>query len=658
MGKNINKILIGALAGLCIGSVSNISNNFSYEKIKQTESIEYTMQENNGKIFSRRILAEPRDLGQEVVIEDSNLRDAICNLLGKETTEKIYSKDFLEHPDYKPTTPEGGSTPEAKLNCINLSQTGVKNITPLFQFELPETLQSIDLSGNEITNEDLVNITTLLSLNKTSQPILIEETPYNIQTDFDTTIKCINLNDNKLNLNYLDTPTLENSKFIFGFQFLPKEKTTKPSETKTHYYIKSNDNIYLSFHLWIDNIEFNLNENSVSNILKPFTEDIYHGKYKISISSVPNSESAYFRNYSKICEFFAYDIKFEDGDYLKDGAYIIERNKPFLININKIAIKGFVPNKITYEDQPTNKCGTYSFNIKVETSLGNFELPLNYIVIDTRTPELVLQGESIMYCRKNRPFEDPGCIAMDYYKEDITGDIVTSVTSDNGETFVNVTKLGTYIITYKVSDSSGNTASITRKVIVQELVLDKIVVRYNTEELQVGKDIIITAEPENGIPVSNYKDYSYKWYLDGVHFQTTKGDLQTGKSQVCLNFDSIGEKKVTVKLTAKQTADDKEITVSADDIILTIEPAFKSDNTVILAAAVAVVIVIISIMSVTIIKAKKGKNKIHKKAKSKSKEKEEPKPESNIQVIKDYDPNNPNNPDTNKLFNSDNNDKN
>lgn len=625
------------------------ANNFSNENYTAIHKVANT----TPQIYSGKIL-ETRDLGQEVHITNTSLHDAICDLLGKEKTEKIFSKDFLEHPDYKATIPDGEMIPRANKNCLNLSGTGVKDITELIQFEFPETLQAIDLSNNGITNSDIPKLANFITLSTESEPIVIGENTFAVHSNFSTIINKINLNDNQIDLTTLDSAAKNITKFIYGFQFLPNTNIMKPESIKSHYLIRPNDSIYLSFHLIIDGIEFNLKEDKVSSVIKPLTDDIYHGEYEIKIDSIPSSETAYFKNYSKSSKFLLYDIKLQDDKTITtDKTFKIERNKPFIINTKLIEFYGLTATKITHFDYPTSSCGIFDFEITVESGVKNYKIPLKYTVVDTIAPEIILIGDEVLYCRKNNTFEDPGCIAKDFYKEDITADIITTVTSDNGETFVNVTKLGTYEITYTITDGSGNTATTKRTVIVQEMVLDKITIRINSDKFQVGKDIIIFAEPQSGVPVNNYKDFTYNWYINNIHYQTTTGDSQTGKTQTHLKLDKIGEVVIKVELTATQKVDGKKISAKTETINLYIEPAFRNDNTIILASAIAVSLVIFSIMFVTIIKAKKAKKSTH----TVSKKKEVKKEENNIQVIKDYSPTNPNNVDTNKLFNSNDNDK-
>lgn len=82
------------------------------------------------------------------------------------------------------------------------------------------------------------------------------------------------------------------------------------------------------------------------------------------------------------------------------------------------------------------------------------------IVADTLAPEIELVGRSII-TPVGEEMIDPGVVATDNYDGDLTDRVKVS---DN----VNTAAAGEYAIVYTVSDSSDNTASIERRVIVVE----------------------------------------------------------------------------------------------------------------------------------------------------------------------------------------------
>jgi len=79
---------------------------------------------------------------------------------------------------------------------------------------------------------------------------------------------------------------------------------------------------------------------------------------------------------------------------------------------------------------------------------------------DTTAPVITLNGEAIVTVIENTTYVDAGATAIDNIDGDLTSSIVTT-----GE--VNTSVIGSYTITYTVSDSAGNTATATRQVTVE-----------------------------------------------------------------------------------------------------------------------------------------------------------------------------------------------
>ena len=101
-----------------------------------------------------------------------------------------------------------------------------------------------------------------------------------------------------------------------------------------------------------------------------------------------------------------------------------------------------------------NKLGDYK--IKYIVSVGGIKFTEERIVKvrDTSKPAITLNGEKETYVCPNTKYKDEGAKAYDNYDKDITSKIKTEQKEDS--------------VVYTVSDSSKNTASVTRKLIYED----------------------------------------------------------------------------------------------------------------------------------------------------------------------------------------------
>ena len=98
---------------------------------------------------------------------------------------------------------------------------------------------------------------------------------------------------------------------------------------------------------------------------------------------------------------------------------------------------------------------TYTLTYSVEDATGNAAVSVIRIVEitpDVTIPVITLVGESSITLERYTPYVDAGATATDNIDGDITSSIVTINTVDT-------TKVGTYVITYNVSDGYGNPAA-------------------------------------------------------------------------------------------------------------------------------------------------------------------------------------------------------
>ncbi|MDC0264697.1 DUF5011 domain-containing protein, partial [Verrucomicrobia bacterium] len=106
--------------------------------------------------------------------------------------------------------------------------------------------------------------------------------------------------------------------------------------------------------------------------------------------------------------------------------------------------------------------GTYPLTYEAIDASGNQAVVTRTVVVqDTRPPEIVLAGSSLISHSVNTAYIDPGFAALDAVEGET--DVSTS-----GEVFTN--ELGTYTLTYAASDSAGNNVFSARLVQVVDSV--------------------------------------------------------------------------------------------------------------------------------------------------------------------------------------------
>lgn len=110
------------------------------------------------------------------------------------------------------------------------------------------------------------------------------------------------------------------------------------------------------------------------------------------------------------------------------------------------------------EDLPE---GMYYYSIFALDLLGNPSLAATTSArVDITPPSITLRGSSSISLRKDNTYTDEGATASDESDGDITDDIVRTGTVD-------ISTVGTYTLTYTVSDAAGNAAiPVTRTVTV------------------------------------------------------------------------------------------------------------------------------------------------------------------------------------------------
>ena len=111
-----------------------------------------------------------------------------------------------------------------------------------------------------------------------------------------------------------------------------------------------------------------------------------------------------------------------------------------------------------------NTIGSYTLTYNVSDDAGNAAITVTRTVnvVDTGAPTITLIGDSPILHELQTTFTDPGATASDAADGDVTLSIVTTGTVDSNT-------IGTYTLTYNVTDSQTNAApTVTRDVIVAD----------------------------------------------------------------------------------------------------------------------------------------------------------------------------------------------
>lgn len=565
---------------------------------------------------------------------NKTLENRLRTILGLSATDTLGSDSLINSSVFN------NVDSSKNLRCLDLSNTGIKDICELRQFIWPQTLNYINLAGNNISSSDFEKIklfdtytagnTISITANGESYNIYVSGMQLddgNISNSI--TISNINLMLNDINLSSLSLSDLNDSKYLFGVQGLSNLDSSnllfKSEMANAKYYFKDNDFTLISYRLEKNNVSKTFLLNSIS----PLSIDDDFGSILLTLTN-----SSYYKDWKYKNTFYLIEVKLSN-------TVTIERKTPFSlssISIEKSPKEYGLSTKVVGEPNTSTE-GTHTFYLRttyissLESKTLERDIEFNYVVKDTTAPTLSVKGSDTIYWSKNKNFDfSQGVTALD------SGDAITEIRTiktsvaeseiNNSDysaknqitvvTNLDITKLSEeskpYFIKYFCTDKSGNSAEvITRHVYVEEQALDTIVLRCNTKQTIVDEEIVLEIKPDNNIKMENYADFSfeYKWYVDGKYMYTTTGDFNA-KSTQTFTFDSIGMKEVKVELTA--TKDSQTILLTSETLYLDISAKIDNTQIVLISFAVAVLLIIMFFSIRVIIKVRKSKNNITKKS--------------------------------------------
>ncbi|QWB99420.1 DUF5011 domain-containing protein [Mycoplasmatota bacterium] len=214
--------------------------------------------------------------------------------------------------------------------------------------------------------------------------------------------------------------------------------------------------------------------------------------------------------------------------------------------------------------------GDYEVQVAVNDEFGNNTLKtIKVQVIDTQAPVISLIGDETVYLEYGESYIDEGTTCIDNY--DTNCQVYISGIVDQ-------TTLGSYTITYKAIDSSGNYASeITRQVIVQDSVGPEI--KLENESIYVEYNTEFT---DSGVSCTDNYDEICEITSSGVVDTSILGSYIIDYNATDSNGNMANLRSVTVYVvdTTKPTFDisDQTIEIGSADIDWTTYISNENDN--------------------------------------------------------------------------------
>ncbi len=181
----------------------------------------------------------------------------------------------------------------------------------------------------------------------------------------------------------------------------------------------------------------------------------------------------------------------------------------------------------------TTTLGNYSVTYDVSDISGNAALTVTRIVrvVDITPPVITINGDNPVTLERTSPYTDAGATATD----DVDGDLTSAIVVYNP---VDPNTVGTYTITYDVSDGSGNSAHAERTVYVEDTtppelmsaetqdadndgMIDSIVLTFNEN---IGDEFLHEGTPDN-------------WDVDGYDNEQIGTGSNADDTVLVLTFD-------------------------------------------------------------------------------------------------------------------------
>ena len=169
-----------------------------------------------------------------------------------------------------------------------------------------------------------------------------------------------------------------------------------------------------------------------------------------------------------------------------------------------------------------NIVGTYTITYTVTDASGNQATATRTVnVVDTTAPVIQLVGSGTVSVEVGTAYLDAGATALDNYDGDISSSIITSNNVDSNT-------VGTYLVTYDVTDSSGNQATqVSRTVTVTSAPNNPPTI--NSVSLTPTSPTVTSTLACSPVGASDSDGdtitYGYAWYVNGNAVSSTSSAL-------------------------------------------------------------------------------------------------------------------------------------
>ena len=205
-----------------------------------------------------------------------------------------------------------------------------------------------------------------------------------------------------------------------------------------------------------------------TDVVNGVTYDFYYGDVTISVTGDFGTVSVYcpYHGYMGGENLLVYDSQYAIQDTTPPTITILGDN-PSNVEVGST----FSDPGVTVYDQDgsstytttgtvdTNVLGTYALTYTATDNSGNQATATRTVnVVDTTTPVITLIGDSQVNIEVGSAYTDAGATATDNYDGDLSSQIVVVNNVD-------VNMLGSYTVTYSVSDSSSNAATVVTRTV-------------------------------------------------------------------------------------------------------------------------------------------------------------------------------------------------